>query len=146
MGDEILKNIILMLLLLFSSGVAKENLSKNLKNKIASYDKLFTQISKKRTGIPNAKIEAVKNPFVMIDNKIIVNDSNVTIKEITYTLSAIINNRAKINGEWYELNNEIDNFYLVSIKRNSVVIKNEHSKKELFIRENDASKIKFSSK
>ena len=82
----------------------------------------------------------------MIDNKIIVNDSNVTIKEITYTLSAIINNRAKINGEWYELNNEIDNFYLVSIKRNSVVIKNEHSKKELFIRENDASKIKFSSK
>ena len=68
------------------------------------------------------------------------------MKKPTYILTATLNKKAKINGQWYKLYGEIGDFKLTNIRSNSVIIKNEHSKKELFIRKNDVSKIKFSSK
>ncbi|HIP44653.1 MAG TPA: hypothetical protein EYG93_04875 [Sulfurospirillum arcachonense] len=118
------------------------------KNDIKEYDKLFSQIGKKRIGISNSQIDRVKNPFIMTYSKVVAKDGNgtVTIKKPTYTLTAILNNKAKLNGQWYKLHSEIGDFKLVSIRSNSVIIKNEHSKKELFIRKSNVSKIKFSSK
>jgi hypothetical protein len=145
MGDEILKiiTLILPLLLLFSSVMAKEN-----KNKMSEYDKLFLQISKKRIGISNSKIDKVKNPFLMTYKKVVAKDGNSTkkLKELKYILTITFNKKAKINGKWYKLNSKLGNFKLTNISSNSVIIQNEHSKKELFIRKNDVSKIKFSSK
>lgn len=148
MGDEVLKIVIatLALPLILSCGIANDNLSDNLKNKMVKYDKLFAQIGEKRIGVLNSKIEAIKNPFIVTKTPIEDNNKTVQIIRPTYILNAIFDTRAKINAQWYRLNSEIDDFRLVSIRARSVVIKNEHSKKELFIRKSDDNKIKFSSK
>ncbi len=150
MGDEVLKivTLIFTLLLLFSSAIAKEVLTTEFKNKMKEYDKLFSQIGEKRIGVSNTKINMLKNPFLMTYKKVVIKDGNSTkeIKKPKYILTVTFNKKAKINGKWYKLNSKLDNFKLINIRSNSVIIQNEHSKKELFIRKNDVSKIKFSSK
>ncbi len=140
--------IILTLSLIISSVIAKDKLTENFKDKLSEYDKFFSQISEKRVGVENKKIDEVKNPFIMTYNKIKVKDGNstVAVKKSTYVLNAIFSNKAKINGIWYKQNSTIGDFKLTSIRSNSVIMKNEHSKKELFIRKSNVSKIKFSSK
>ena len=152
MGDEILKTIIALILslILSSTLMAAKNdeFTENFREKIAEYDKFFSEISEKRLGVSNSKIDTVKNPFIMTYGKVVVKDGNSTvkIKKPTYTLTAIFNKKAKLNGRWYKLYSKIGDFKLVSIGSNSVIIENEHSKKELFIRKSNVSKIKFSSK
>jgi hypothetical protein len=145
MGDEVLKTLILLTLSLIISSAflfAKDEVS----SKTDEYDKLFTQISKKRIGASSQDINKVENPFIMERNIVIDVNSSTAKAQTIYKLNAIFDKKAKINGQWYKLNSEIDNFNLASIGKNSVIIKNEHSKKELFIRKSDDNKIKFSSK
>ena len=119
----------------------------NFKNEIKKYDDLFKQIGEKRVGASNKRIDSIKNPFILVYKKNISLDGNTTLKSrIIYTLNAIFNNKAKINGKWYKLNSNVNDYKLVKISSKSVIIKNEHSKKELFIRKSDVSQIKFSSK
>ncbi len=151
MGDEILKTVVALILslILSSTLVAAKNdkFTENFKEKIAEYEKFFTQISEKRIGVSNSKIDTIKNPFIMAYNKVVKDgNSTVIIKKPTYTLTAIFNKKAKLNGQWYKLHSEIGDFKVTSIRSNSVIIKNEHSKKELFIRKSNVRQIKFSSK
>jgi hypothetical protein len=146
MGDEVLKKIIffaLFVVLLSNSFV----LASPLEDKIKEYDTLFNQIGKKRVGISNEKIDNVKNPFLMTNQKQTTPDGTVaTVQANPYMLSAIFGKKAKINGLWYKINDTINDFKLVRISDKSVVIQNEHLEKEILIRKNDAIKIKFSSK
>ena len=144
---KILK-LVLTLSLLLSVSMAKDEFTQEFRNHIAEYDKFFAAIGKKRVGVSENKINSVKNPFIMSYPKIVVKDGNgtVLIKKPTYVLTVIFDNKAKINGQWYKLNSELGEFKLASISSKSVIIKNEHSKKELFIRKSNVSKIKFSSK
>jgi len=152
MGDEILKTIVALILSLILSSTLvaakNDNFTESFKKKIAEYDKFFSQISEKRIGVSNSKIDTVKNPFIMTYSKLVAQDSNGTViqKKPTYILTAIFNKKAKLNGQWYKLHSEIGDFKLASIRSNSVIIKNEHFKKELFIRKSNVNKIKFSSK
>ena len=144
---KILK-LVLTLSLLLSVSLAKDDFTQEFKNHIAEYDKFFADIGKKRIGVSEDRINSTKNPFVMTYSEIVVKDGNSTtaIKKPIYVLTITLDNKAKINGQWYKLNSEIGEFKLVNIGTKSVIIKNEHSKKELFIRKSDVSKIKFSSK
>ena len=151
MGDEILKTVVALILslILSSTLVAAKNdkIAENFKEKIAEYDKFFSQISEKRIGVSNSKIDTIKNPFIMTYNKVVKDgNSTVIINKPAYTLTAILNKKAKLNGQWYKLHSEIGDFKLTSISSNSVIMRNEHSKKELFIRNSNVRQIKFSSK
>ncbi|MBL0687330.1 MAG: hypothetical protein JJV94_05850 [Sulfurospirillum sp.] len=141
-----MKKIIIVLLYL-SLIDANDKFTQGFKNKIAQYDNFFTQISKKRIGVSNSEIDKIVNPFVMTYDIKISQDENSSkeIKKPTYILNAILNNKAKINGQWYRLNSKIDNFELISIQSDSVVIKKEHFRKKLFIRKKNIEKIQFSS-
>ena len=147
MGDEVLKTlttVVTVLLLIFSFANSKENMSEELKNKITEYDKFFTEINQKRVGVSNFEIDKISNPFkVTREERVFKNSSK---KEKTHLLTAIFNKNAKIDGQWYKINNAIGGFKLIAINSGSVIIKNAHSKKELFIRKNNVKKIKFSSK
>lgn len=137
------KTILLVFLFTTPFLVASESLDARMKY----YNKLFNQIGEKRVGIPNNKIGRLKNPFVIQKKEInILNEDIKVISKPKYILNGTFNNRAKINNIWYIKNSQIGEFRLVSIKTNSVIIQNEHSKKELFIRKNNVNKIKFSSK
>lgn len=143
MGDEILKTNIsykILLALLCSSWLFADV----AEDQIKEFDKYFTQISEKRVGIASSSIDTVKNPFLMLSAKEIA-ETNSTQIEKTYTLGAIFGKKAKINNEWYKLNGQVDDYKLILIKDKSVVIKNDISTKELFIRNNDVSKITISS-
>jgi len=147
MGDEVLKTNKILIISLFVVVNLLASANNNIKNEIKEYDTLFQEIGQKRVGVSNSEINSIKNPFLMTNVKSDIKDGNTTkIKKITYILSAIFSNKAKINGKWYKLNNEVDDFKLTKISSKSVIISNGHSKKELFIRKSNVGKIKFSSK
>ena len=147
MGDEVLKTNKILIISLFVVVNLLASTNNNIKNEIKEYDTLFEQIGQKRVGVSNSEINIVKNPFLMTNVKTVIKDGNTTkIEKVKYVLSAIFSSKAKINGKWYKLNNEIDDFKLTKISSNSVIMRNEHSKKELFIRKSNVGKIKFSSK
>ena len=79
MGDEILKTAIALILSLILSSTLEAANNDKFKDKIAQYDKLFSQISEKRIGVSNSKINTVKNPFIMTYSKVVVEDGNGTV-------------------------------------------------------------------
>jgi len=147
MGDEVLKKqIFFTIFFILISNTFLLSSDRGIE-KTKEFEKFFQDISKKRIGISGQNIDKVKNPFLMISKNSVNVDGNVTaIQEIVYTLNAIFDDKAKINDAWYKLNNKIGDFKLIKIKNKSVVIKNENSKQELFIRKNNVDKIIFSSK
>jgi len=148
MGDEILNKTIkystgiLIFLLLSSSYLLSSPLV--LGNDTKEYDNIFEKISETRVGIKNKEIEKIKNPFIIVYKQNM--DSNKTKKKIVYVLDAIFNNKAMINGKWHKRYSKIGTYKLVKIKKSSILLKNADKTKELFIRNKNESKIKFSSK
>jgi len=117
----------------------------SLGNETKAYDKIFEKISETRIGADNKKIDKLKNPFLVIYKK--KKASNVTKKPKTiYVLDGIFESEAKINGKWRKKYSRVGKYKLVRIKRSSVLLRNSNGTKELFIRKNNGSKIKFSTK
>ncbi len=149
MGDEILKNIIkhskqLFILLALCSSFSFAASSLNLGNDTKEYDKIFEKISETRIGINPREIDKIKNPFIVIYKNV---DSNKTKKpKIIYNLDAIFDNKAMINKKWYKKYSKIGVYKLVKIKNHSVLLRSANKSKELFIRKDNESKIKFSTK
>lgn len=146
MGDEILKTILktfLFVLISTSFIDAKDNLS--LGNEVKEYDRIFEKIAEKRVGIEVEKIDKIDNPFIVTGsgNDSDSNDSNT---QPIYFLEATFDQKAKINGLWYTIKDQINTLKLVKINRNSVILQNETEKKEIFIRTKDESNIKIFSK
>ncbi len=135
-------------LIIFASFFSSTLLSDDFKDKMLEYDKLFLQISQKRTGIANEEIDRVQNPFIMSYTKEVIKGESKTvpIKKVNYSLSVILNKKAKINGKWYKLDSVIGDFKLSKIKSSSVVLKNKNFKKEILIKGSNIGKINFSSK
>lgn len=122
---------------------AKDNLS--LGNEVKEYDRIFEKIAEKRVGIEIEKIEKIDNPFIVTGSS---NDSesNESNAQPIYLLEATFDQKAKINGSWYTIKDQINIWKLVKINRNSVILQNETEKKEIFIRTKDESNIKIFSK
>lgn len=122
---------------------AKDNLP--LGNEVKEYDRIFEKIAEKRVGIEIEKIDKIDNPFIVTGsgNDSDSNDSNT---QPIYLLEATFDQKAKINGSWYTIKDQINIWKLVKINRNSVILQNETEKKEIFIRTKDESNIKIFSK
>ncbi len=122
---------------------AKDNLS--LGNEVKEYDRIFEKIAEKRIGIEVLKIEKLDNPFIVTGSGN-DSDSNESNAQPIYLLEATFDQKAKINGAWYTIKDQINTWKLVKINRNSVILQNETEKKEIFIRTKDESNIKIFSK
>ena len=149
MGDEILINFklckILFVCFTIISSLYGNSSKLSLGNETKEYDKIFEKIAETRVGISNQEIDKIKSPFIVIYKN--PKDKNATKKpKITYTLDAIFDKKAKINGKWIKIYKKIGTYKLVKIKRDSVILKNTNKIKELYIRKKDESKIKFSTK
>jgi len=144
-----LKTIKLLKIFLFASVLSASFISAatklSLGNETKTYDKIFEKISETRIGADTKKIDKLKNPFLVIYKK--KKSSNAKKKrKIYYVLDGIFENRAKINGKWRKKYTRIGEYKLVRIKQRSVLLRNSNGTKELFIRKNNGSKIKFSTK
>ena len=122
---------------------AKDNLS--LGNEVKEYDRIFEKIAEKRIGIEVLKIEKLDNPFIVTGSGN-ESESNESSVQPVYFLEATFDQKAKINGSWYTIKEQINTWKLVKINRNSVILQNEIEKKEIFIRTKDESNIKIFSK
>ncbi len=117
----------------------------SLGNETKVYDKIFEKISEIRIGVDTKTINKIKNPFLVIYKK--KSESNTTKKpKIIYVLDGIFENKAKVNGKWRKKYSRVGIYKIVKVKRKSVILRNANGTKELFIRKNNGSKIKFSTK
>lgn len=133
-----------LFILVYTSFIdAKDNLS--LGNEVKEYDRIFEKIAEKRVGIEILKIEKLDNPFIVTGSSTESENNDSTVQPV-YLLEATFDQKAKINGAWYTIKNQINTWKLVKINRNSVILQNETEKKEIFIRTKDESNIKIFSK
>jgi len=114
-------------------------------NELSWVDTQVNAIKPTRKGMSESEISKIKDPFVFYNKrktkrytkpkksskvyssvkKSTSNKaSNVVLKQPSkpFVLSAIINNSALINGQWYKLNENVDSFKLSSINRTNVVL------------------------
>lgn len=123
---------------------AKESLS--LGSEVKEYDKIFERIAEKRSGADMIMLNKLENPFIIINPDLNSSDGNETEQPSVYILEATLDQKAKINGNWYKKNDTVGTFKLIKIMRDSVILQNEIEKKELVLRTKDESNIKIFSK
>lgn len=133
MGDEVLKKLYIFLML-FALACANDVTPKNVSN--ANYqelDRLFQAINKKRYGLTQEQINTTKDPFMLETEKqkIKKDDANSTTLAPVYALQGIINNKANINGIWYNIDDKINEYKLKQINSDSVVLDNVGNKLKL---------------
>jgi hypothetical protein len=146
-GDEILKKNFLLSIVFINFSILNTWAQSTQTKGLSEYDNLFSQISAKRLGVNSEKISRTKNPFVIVHQNVTSKDGNTTKpQQITYTLYAIFEKRAKINKHWYKINDTIGYYKLKKIKQNSVLLLSTSEKKELFLRKDNEKNIQFSSK
>jgi len=149
MGDEVLNILIkhsmrIFVFLFFLSTFLYSTTNLRLGNDTKEYDNIFKKIGEIRVGIDTKDINKIKNPFIIINKNI---DNNETKKQRKiYKLNAIFNHKAMINGKWYKKYSKIGVYKLIKVKTSSVLLRSADKTKELFIRKNNGSKFKFSSK
>ncbi len=148
MGDEILKKYVLTAiscLYLNATAITEEA---GVKEDLKRFDSLFEQISKKRSGINQAVINSLKDPFVYKREikKIAKTKNGKTVKEVpkkaALRLLAIFNRKAKINDKWYRERDRVGNYKILRIKENFVVLRDGGKTIKLFLRKRD-DKIKI---
>lgn len=107
-------------------------------NELDWVDEQIQLIKPARTGISNLNISKISNPFIPIvkekklNSKIKSTSLNpiekLIKKENIYILSAIINKSALINGKWYKLHENIEEFELTNVDRKEVTLSKKGKK------------------
>ena len=125
MGDEIsMKNRVLFFILVLCS----VSLANNSQAEMEHYDQLFSAINEQRKGLSESELKSLSDPFLKI--KTTNHDNNGSLDE-TFDLQAIFNNKAKINGKWYQAKDNVGEYELASIKSKSVTLINKDEKIDL---------------
>ncbi|MDD3323887.1 MAG: hypothetical protein PHN38_02015 [Sulfurospirillaceae bacterium] len=140
------KKLFFLVLFTFALSCNAEDLS--IGNEIKQYDKIFYKISERREGVEESKIDSIVNPFIVVlppkDGN--TTDINASASKPAYVLSAIVNNKAKINNEWYKAKDKIGPYKVTRISRDTVLLRDKDDKLELSIRTKDDKNIKITYK
>jgi len=124
--------------------IAKEGIS--LEQEVKEYDQIFSKIAKKRIGIDGTMIDKINNPFIVQTVEHNTSDITAPVQTPEYALEAIVNQRVKINGQWYGIHETIESYKIVKITQKSATLANEIETKELFIRTKNGNNVKILSK
>jgi len=125
MGDEIsMKTRVLFFLLMLCSA----SLANNSQAEMEHYDQLFSAINEQRKGLSDSELKSLSDPFLKL--KTINHDNNGSFDD-TFDLQAIFNNKAKINGKWYQAKDRVGEYELTNIKSKSVTLINKDEKIDL---------------
>lgn len=114
-----------------------QNLDSNLTNTnttsfldVSKFDTMFDVLSKKRVGLSSEQIKDLKNPFLPPKSGNLIDEMEQS-DELPHRLTGIIGNRAKINGQWLEVDDSIGSYKVAQINYDSVIISNETNSIEL---------------
>ncbi len=99
---------------------------------------MVQKIRDKRVGIDMSQLQYTENPFVSVVKGGDTNSTKMVFKpkriEIQLSLDAIMNQRAKINGEWKKIGDMVSDYNITYINDRKVILSrdNNHTK-EIFI-------------
>ncbi|BBG65686.1 hypothetical protein NNO_0983 [Hydrogenimonas sp.] len=113
---------------------------------INDIDKLVNDIKQERVGLKDSEIRTAKDPFVYSNGKmgrVLQTDKSVKKRHYRFFLSAIINDRAKINGRWYRLNSRIGGFRISGVGKDYVLLTRKNERIRIFLNRSKSKKIKL---
>jgi len=120
--------MIILPLCLFSKSLSNDEITK-----------MVEKIKEERGGIGLDVLDNTPNPFA-IEKEIIEAPKEIKTKkvkvikvEVSYKLTAILNNKAFINKKWYGSGDKIGSYRVNSIGNRSVILKNGSEVKRLII-------------
>ncbi|MBR8464047.1 hypothetical protein KDD93_05605 [Campylobacter sp. faydin G-24] len=105
------------------------------------YNDMISSIKEPRIGLSKDELNSVKDPFK--EETFDKNLTNEMSKIGDLALTAIINNRAKINSKWVKVGEKIDEFSLIKIGKSSVTLVKNGEKIELNLNGNKNVAIKI---
>ena len=92
---------------------------------VANIEKMVEDIKAKRTSKMKEDVN-ITSPFILVrqeDNSTIKTFEPAEVKPTQFTLGAIMNNAAFINGSWHHEGEEIDGFRVEKIDEDKVTLK-----------------------
>ncbi len=102
---------------------------------VGRIDQMVEQIQGKRQSKVKVDFEKVVSPFVTVVQE--ENSTKSVIKmmaqQVNFKLSAIINDTAKINGQWVKVGESIQGYSVEKVEENHVVLKKGDRTVELFL-------------
>jgi len=101
------------------------------------YDMKIDKIKKEREGINKEVLKNTKEPFAVVKitekkKEMIVPDI-VVEEEKTFSLNAIMNKRAYINGNWQKEGDVIEGYTLKYVGNKGVVLRKDNEIKKVFL-------------
>ena len=111
----------------------------------AEITNMVDKIKQQRTGIELEHLANTPNPFNInkIEEKVAEAPvEEVAFREVAYSLTAIFNRAAFINGKWYKSGEKVDNYTVSRIGKESVVLV-DGSKRKILRLPKKRSIIKF---
>jgi hypothetical protein len=136
MGDKsLMKNIIIALG--FITNVVYAEIS------LQEIDSMIDKIKKPRDGILLEALAKTPDPFkeaVIIENN--STKSIVKKQERDFSLNAIMNNKAFINGRWQKKDDNVSDYKVIFIGNKGVVLSRERDIVKLFLQKNKNDVIK----
>jgi hypothetical protein len=136
MGDKsLMKNIIIALGFIINVVYAEISLQE--------IDSMIDKIKKPRDGILLEALAKTPDPFkeaVIIENN--STKSIVKKQERDFSLNAIMNNKAFINGRWQKKDDNVSDYKVIFIGNKGVVLSRERDIVKLFLQKNKNDVIK----
>ena len=100
----------------------------------AEITNMVEKIKHQRAGIELESLEGMPNPFSINKREEKVTEASieeVAFKEVVYNLTAIFNRAAFINGKWYKSGEQVDNYTINKVGKESVILVDGSDKKTL---------------
>ncbi len=112
---------------------------------INDIDRLVNDIKQERIGLKEEEIKTAKDPFIYPNGRLgtVLHSAKAKKRRYRFVLSAIVNDRVKINRRWYGLNSKIAGFRVKKIGRNDVLLTRNDEKIRIFLKRPKSKKIKL---
>ncbi len=112
---------------------------------INDIDKLVNDIKQERIGLKEKEILTAKDPFIYPNGKMgrVLRTSEVKKRRYRFVLSAIVNDRVKINRKWYSLNSKIHGYRVSRVGRDHVLLTRNNERIRVFLKRAKSKKIKL---
>ncbi len=110
---------------------------------VQKIDEMVAKIQGKRQSKVQVDFEKVVSPFGIV----VQDDANSTSviktveQQVNFKLSAIMNDRARINGRWVKPGDTVQGYKVEAVDENRVELKKENRSVELFLPDPDKAKL-----
>ncbi|NPA28833.1 MAG: hypothetical protein GXO33_01450 [Epsilonproteobacteria bacterium] len=107
-------------------------------------DRLINQIKQPRKGLTHKEILASFDPFVHSDN-----NKTISVKKPApkprrkFTLTAVFNDRVKLNGKWYKQGDRLYGYIIAKVTPDAVTLKRGRETVHVSMRARKKSNIKL---